>query len=39
MICELAVATRTHPGEWLDTPDELIATTLDVLEQANKRRR
>lgn len=31
MIVELAIATQTAPRDWIDEPDEVIATALDVL--------
>jgi hypothetical protein len=36
-VVELAVATNTAPGDWWDEPDEVLATALDVLEQAAAR--
>ena len=35
MICQIAVATSTHPDAWWDTDDVTLATVIDVLaEQA-----
>ena len=34
---ELALATRTHPAEWVDAPPELVATVIDVLAEQGRR--
>ena len=30
-MVEIAVATQTAPRDWWEEPDEVLATTLDVL--------
>jgi hypothetical protein len=32
LICEIAIATRTAPGQWWDETDETLATVLTILE-------
>jgi hypothetical protein len=32
LICEIAIATSTAPGQWWDETDETLATVLDLLE-------
>lgn len=33
MICEIAVATNTHPGPWFLEDETTVMTVLDVLEK------
>lgn len=39
LIVELAIATNTAPAAWRDEPDEVLATALDVMEQAASKRK
>jgi hypothetical protein len=32
LICEIAVATRTAPGQWWTETDETLATVVQLLE-------
>ena len=34
MIVAVALATHTHPDQWWDTDDAVIATALDVLARS-----
>jgi hypothetical protein len=31
VICEIAVATNTHPGPWWQESEETVLTVLDIL--------
>jgi len=39
MIVEIAIATRTAPGDWWDEDDATLATALDVLAELAEARR
>jgi len=32
LICEIALATQTAPGQWWEETDETLATVVDLLE-------
>ena len=32
MICEIAIATNTHPDQWWKTDDQTLATVIDILD-------
>lgn len=33
MICEIAVATNTHPGPWFAETEETVMTVVAILEE------
>jgi hypothetical protein len=33
LICEIAVATQTHPGPWFDEDEMTVMTVVDILEK------
>lgn len=37
MICAIAVATGTHPDQWMNTPDDILVTVIDILERNAER--
>jgi hypothetical protein len=39
LIVDLALATRIPVREWLQEPDEVIATVLDIYEQRARKKR
>lgn len=36
MICEVAIATMTHPDQWWTADDATLATVLEILDESTE---